>query len=161
MLEPKQHDLAEAEVHAWRGRCLQRFARAEQVVAAALESAREVEDTIKFGHLGGQRLAALKAASDSPTATPKQKLALAKALEKWSEIEAHRAFFAHGVATVLLDKHSNWQVQLDFTDYRLKAVTPRRWNLSKREADAFEARLKDGFDRLSAQVGHFRTRLKA
>ena len=82
-----------------------------------------------------------------------------RTLEAWERVEPQRAYLAHGVATVMLDRQASWHAQFDFTKYQAKNRDPQRWNCSKREAEQFEADLEQGFKNLSAQLGQFRTRL--
>jgi len=94
-------------------------------------------------------------------ATPKQKQAVQAALEAWADVESRRASFAHGVAIALLDKNGTWHVQLDFVAYRSNRADPCRWNLSRSEAESFEARLAEAFKQLSSQLGQVKKRLSS
>jgi hypothetical protein len=153
----KPHDLAAAEINGWRGRCLDLFARGERAVDMALEAVSKLELPMK--PLAGQRLAdVVRLAVEDTGATEKQSSALLLALERWSLINAHRAYLAHGVATVLLDRQGEWHVQFDFVRYQSKRRDQQRWPLSKDEALQFEAELEQAFKAISAQLGQFRKR---
>lgn len=153
------YDIAAGEIDGWRGRCVDLFAKAERAVALALEAACDRDESLTIRHLAGQRLADLiKLVENDDKATEKQRNALRRALDAWERVEPQRAYFAHGVAKVLLDKQGNWHAQFNFTKYQAKSREPQRWNCSKREAEQFETDLEQGFKDLSAQLGHFRKR---
>ena len=154
------HDIAAAEINCWRGRCLDLFAKAEAAVDLALRSAIERGMAASMKHLTGQRLAEIVSlASSEARATDRQKQALIASLENWQALYAKRNFFAHGVATVLMDRHGRWSVQLDFWVYRTGREILERWSWNKDEALQFEADLEQCFKALSAQLGCFRSRL--
>jgi N-acetylglutamate synthase-like GNAT family acetyltransferase len=155
----KPHDLAAAEINGWRGRCLDLYARGERSVDHSLELASRCDGIPAMKPLAGQRLAeVLRLAVEEPGTTEKQSTGLLLALERWSGINAQRAYLAHGVATVLLDRQGAWHAQFDFVRYQGKRREPQRWALSKNEALQFEAELEQAFMVLSAQLGHFRKR---
>nr|WP_166177670.1 hypothetical protein [Altererythrobacter segetis] len=157
----KRHDLASAEIDGWRGRCLDIFARGERAVSLALEAARAKDGTLKIKHLAGQRMSDLAEIVSAEKATLKQTRAIQTALESWAQVEGRRAYFAHGVVTVLLNEQGIWHVQLDFAAYRSSRVEDHRWNLSRSEADAFEAQLIEAFAELSRELGQLKKRLSA
>ena len=159
---PKPHDIAAGEIDAWRGRCLDWFAKGERAIALTLEAAAKNDAALTIRHLAGHRLADLaKLAAGDGKATERQAKALSGALEAWRQIESRRAFIAHGVATVLMDRNAKWYVQLDFSNYQAKSTERLRWTSSKDEAEQFETELEQGFKGLSAQLGQFRKRLSS
>ena len=115
--------------------------------------------TIK--HLAGQRTADLEWLTRNETGTVKQRQALSNALAGWAELEARRAYIAHGVVTVRVDKNGLWRARVDFTAYRNGPGEKCRWSFSRTEADDFEMSLERGFRALSAQLGQLRKRLAA
>src|SRR5207253_8441880 len=100
----KPLDQATAEIAGWRGRCLDLFARGERAIGQALE-VRAAEAGAKINHLAGQRVAQLEKIAASREATAKQRLAYDTAVAAWKDVDARRAFLAHGIATALLDRH--------------------------------------------------------
>ena len=157
---PKPHDIATGVISSWRGRCLDFFARGERSVDMALELVSSRDASLSMKPLAGQRLAdVVRLAVEEGGATEKQSTGLLLALERWSSINAKRAYLAHGVTTVLLDRHGDWHVQFDFIRYHAKRRDAERWACSKEEALQFEAALAEAFKALSAQLGHFRKRL--
>jgi hypothetical protein len=156
----RPYDQATAEIAGWRGRCLDLFARGERAIGSALETSGRDPDS-KINHLAGQRMVQLERVAASPEATGKQRQAFDAARTAWKEVDAKRAYLAHGVATPLLDKNGAWQVRLDFTDYRGSKLERRQWTASRSEAYDFEARLASAFKLMSAQLGQLRKRKSA
>lgn len=148
-------------VDAWRGECLNYFARTEAAVARALESAREAGKIDKIRHLAGQRLVDLIELSKSSGATMKQVAALTTALEDWREVEGKRLFLAHGVLSQYFDHQHGWLALFDLTTYRGKQSESHRWAIKDAEAKLFLDELKNAFKALSGQLGHFRMRMKS
>jgi hypothetical protein len=155
----KPHDIASAHIDTWRGRCLDFFARGERAVGQLLEAAIVAGRPVKLRHLGGQRLADSTAFAETCGGTAKQVAALRLSLQSWQAVEARRSFFAHGVATTLLDKNGRWFVTLDFIAYRSNSPVPERWTLSGSEAAEFEERLSEAFVALARELGQLKTRL--
>jgi hypothetical protein len=156
----KPHDLAAGEINGWRGHCLDVFAKAERAIASTLEVANAQDCSITLRHLAGHRLADLAKLAMSRSATnDKQCKVLLEALDAWLAVESKRAFLAHGVATVLIDRLGSWHVQLDFTKYQGKGLERLRWTCSKEEATQFEEELQAEFKRLSTHLGQFRKNL--
>jgi hypothetical protein len=158
----KPHDMAAGQINSWRGHCLDLFAKAERAIASALEAACDKNPSLTIKHLAGHRLADLaRIVTDTGTANEKRSKALLDALAAWQCVDAKRAFLAHGVSTVLLDRHGAWHVQLDFTRYQSKRRDRERWSLSELEAAQFEDDLEQKFKLLSTQLGQFRKGLTA
>ena len=145
---------------AWRGQCLQLFARAERCVAETLECAQELDAKVPLRHLAGQRL---KDFSDlaASNGTLKEVAALTNAIDRWRLVEEKRLFLAHGVSLEARDKSGEWVVLLDTKVYSAKQKEQRRWTVTQDEAVQFQAELTDAFKALSSQAGQFRRRLKA
>ena len=158
----KPHDLAADEINGWRGRCLDLFARGERTIDLALETALTGAPGLAMKHLAGHRLADLaKLVSEEKTATEKQKQSLQSSLDSWLASNTKRAFLAHGVTTVLLDRHGDWHAQFDFVRYQGKQRQAERWSCSKHEAWDYERLLERSLILLSSQLGHFRKRICA
>ena len=158
----KPHDVAAGEIDGWRGRCLDLFAKAERAVAVTLEAVAARDPLLSIKHLAGHRMVDLnKLAASEDGATEKQSKALLAALDAWPGLEGKRTFLAHGITTVLLDRHGSWQARFDVTNYRPNKRERLNWTCSKDEALEFEALLEQAFKALSAQLGQFRKRLPA
>jgi hypothetical protein len=155
----RSHDLARTQIDAWRGRCLDLFARGETAVAGALIALSKVDQKVCFPHLAGQRLAELEKVLAALEPTKKQAEALGAATNNWRELCAERAYFSHGVVTELITRRGEWHARLDFAAFKAKQATPQRRVWSRTEADTLQAELQMGFEALSRELGHVRSRL--
>ena len=156
-----EHEIARAEIDAWRGRCLDQFAIGEARVGQTLQQAVEAGRAAKLPHLAGQRLESLIALIEQEKLTKKQSLAIGGSLERWKLVEQNRVCLAHGVVTELLDQSGNWFAQFDWVIYKSKAAAPCRQTFSKAEALSLESDLKDIGTSLSRQLGQIRKQLSA
>ena len=153
---PKPHDLACAEIAAWRGRCLDLFAKGERSVSQALEVLRACDPSIKIKHLASQRLNDLVGVTSALTLTGKQRKSLDSALKAWEAVDARRKLFAHGVATPLLDKQGSWHIRFDFIVFPQAELV--QWTASRAEANEFESDLTTAFKALSTELGQLKKR---
>lgn len=153
---PKLHDLAKAEIDAWRGRCLNIFARGEKAVTDCITGALVTSPEFRLEPLAGQRLNTLEKLAEKHSGTEAQKVALSKAIIEWRRNDEKRPFFSHGVATELLDRKGLWHLRLDFIAIQKGKSEPRRLTLSKVEAEELEKSLHAAFKTLSGQLGQFR-----
>ncbi|WP_394730287.1 hypothetical protein [Altererythrobacter sp. GH1-8] len=156
----KPHDLAKTEIEAWRGRCLNIFARGEKAVTESLASARETSSNLRLEPLAGQRLNTLAKLDEDHCSTEKQKAALRNAVALWREHDEKRPYFSHGITAEFLDRKGEWHVQIDFVAVQKGACEPQRLIWSKQEAETFEASLQNAFNRLAVELGQLRKRLK-
>lgn len=100
-------------ITAWRGRCLDLFARSEAAVTETLLALAAVEGrgaSVKLPHLVGQRYDALASATGPGGAFEEEGKAAAGALEKFRGHDSLRTAIAHGVFTVTLDQHGRWHL---------------------------------------------------
>jgi hypothetical protein len=155
----KPHDLAKAEIDAWRGRCINIFSRGEKAVTDCLTAASEGKPPVRLEPLAGQRLNSLERLVGEHEATKAQKDALISAIATWRLHDEKRPTFSHGVATELLDRHGVWHVQFDFVAVTKAAGLAYRVTYSKSEAEIFEKSLHDAFTKLAGQLGQLRKRL--
>lgn len=157
---PRPHDLAKAEIDAWRGRCMNIFARGEKAVTDSLLTASGGTAVPRLDPLAGQRLNSLEKLVEAHEATKPQKGALLDAIAAWRLHDEKRPLLSHGVATELMDRHGVWHVQLDFIAVQKGVGVPNRATFGKGEAETFEKSLHAAFTRLSQQLGQLRKRLK-
>lgn len=146
-------------VAAWRGQCLNYFARAEQAVGRSLESAAAAGRSVKLRHLAGHRLADLIELVATVESTDRQARAFTAALSEWQEVEPKRQFLAHGVESISTDRDGQWTVLLDVVAYRSSKPSCERWAIKQSEAEVFRRRLADAFTVLGGQLGQLRKRL--
>ncbi len=154
-----QHQIARAEIDAWRGCCLDLYARTEQAVGKTLEQAISNGKELKLAHLAGQRFDTLQELAETEPATTKQREALVLAISSWRRVESERFLLAHGTVQELIDRRGDWHVRFDAQIYKTGKSTPTQWCLSKSEAMNLRDTLETRFKALSGQLGHFRKRL--
>jgi hypothetical protein len=154
----RPHDLAKAEIDAWRGRCLNIFARAEKAITETLALLRETDPTLPFEPLAGQRFNTLDKIALRCPATGAQQKGLQDALIAWRELDVLRPFFSHGIVTEMIGRTGQWHIQLDFIAVKKGQCQPQRLNWSNAEALEFEERLYGTFKRLTNQLGLLRKR---
>lgn len=156
----KPHDLAKAEIEAWRGRCLNVFARGEKAVTDSLICASTSSCAPRLEPLAGHRLNSLAKLVAAHDATKPERELLCAAIAEWRRHDEKRPLFSHGVATELLDRHGLWHAQIDFLAVHKGAATPVRATFTKPEAEQFETNLHQAFTKLAGQLGQFRKRCK-
>ena len=149
----------EIEIAAWRGECLNFFARTEAAVSKSLDDAFSAGKVTKIRHLAGQRLADLAELSEQISGTNKQLAAFSNALRTWQSVESKRQFLAHGTL-MIAQGQQGWVAIFDLTTYRGSERSAERWTVTQAEASEFLESLKDAFKRLSGQLGHFRKRIE-
>ncbi len=155
----RPHDLAKVEIDAWRGRCLNVFARAERAVTETVLLLREGDTKILLEPLAGQRFSALEKLAPIVPGTEAQEKGLQSALLAWRDLDTKRPFFSHGVVTELVGRTGQWHVQLDFLAVRKGQCEAKRLNWSGEEAAAFEVKLHAAFKGLTNQLGQLRRRI--
>ena len=155
----RTHEIAKAEIEAWRGRCLNTFSRAERSVTETLETIFSNGTKALLEPLAGQRLNTLEKLAGKYQATDAQKAALVSALSGWRSLDVRRPFFSHGIATELIDRNGQWHVQFDFIAVQKSMPQAQRLNWSQDEAARFEDNLHRAFSTLSSQLGQFRKRI--
>lgn len=156
----KPHDLAKAEIDAWRGRCLNVFSRGERAVTDSLLLAHQKSPNLRLEPLAGQRLNTLEKLASEHCATEALRTAIQAAIRGWRLYDEERPFFSHGVAIELVDRLSRWHVQVDYIAVQKGVGEPRRRTWSKAEAEGFEKGLHQAFSALSGQLGQLRKRME-
>ena len=121
-------DAARDAAAAWRGRCLDVFARSEVAVTETLLVLRAVNgrgEAIKLPHLAGQRYEALSTAICAGGAFAGEGKAASAALLAFRQHDALRNILAHGAFTVTLDQHgrSLSRARSRFTAMTLRAIS--------------------------------------
>ncbi|TPL72298.1 hypothetical protein [Mesorhizobium sp. B2-3-15] len=149
-------------VNAWRGRCLDLFARSESAVSETLlVLANNTRNgaVAKLPHLVGHRFAEL-AALIGPTGTfASEGKASAAALLAFHPHEGLRASLAHGVGKVVLDQQGSWLLVLRTLTFRSKQPERTVLVIEQNEADEIVKSLQTAGRRLVAELGNLRRAL--
>jgi hypothetical protein len=153
------HDIARAEIEAWRGECLDLFAKGDGLIGTLLALALDKGHEIHLPQLSVQRtmeairLVALVGGTDEEIEDA------GKALDDWQAIESRGELLAHGTITEVLDREGNWHALIDTVTYRAGKLNRGRWAVGQLETEEFRQQIVGGFNRLKAQLGHVRLRL--
>ena len=146
---------------AWRGRCLDVFARREAAVTEALLVLAAVDGpgaSLKLPHLVGQRYDALSNAIGADGAFADEGKAAVEALAGFRKHDAFRTQISHGVFTVTLDHRGQWHLVARVLALRTGRASRDLFVTEQAEAAAvLEALEKDG-SRLRSALGQLRHR---
>ncbi len=153
-----QHDLARAEIEAWRSECLDTFAQGEVLIGALLVLAREAGIRVQLHSLAVQRTVEAVRMIDLLGEDTEAKDASA-VLASWQGLESRSEILAHGVSTETVDREGSWYALFDMISYRGNRAAKGRWAVSRAEAEAFQQELEHSFLILKQQLGAIRLEL--
>lgn len=143
------HKQANAEVDAWRGRCVRHFAKVEQAIARFL--AANDPQTPAIGHGLGCRLKQFAAfLNKAPPATK----SLGKSLRDMETNKAIREAIVHGDGTVYLSDQGAWLWDCEYLNAR--DPNPHRKTFRMVEAAKIEADLERWVRSLCDGLDHYR-----
>ena len=128
-----------SEVNAWRGACLQCFARAEAAVTDALLFLSGVGQrgaAVQLRHLTGQRLEDIAQAIGPGGPFAAEGGAAHEALASFRIYESLRAHLAHDVARIALERNGAWVVV--FRHLSIRSRTAHRSTMALEQAGAAE-----------------------
>jgi len=148
-------DTARDAVTAWRGRCMDLFARSEAAVTQTLidlAAAQRIGVSIKLPHLVGQRFDALSAAIG-----PEGDFAdVGKVAAGFRQHDAFRTYITHGVFTVTLDQHGRWHLGARVLALRSGRESREVFVTEQSEAAEILVKLEKDSSRLRSSLGQFR-----
>lgn len=153
-----------SEVNAWRGACLQCFARAEAAVTEALlflRGAGQRGGAVQLRHLTGQRLEDIGLAIGPGGPFETEGSAAYEALTKFRTYEVLRAHLAHDVARIALERNGSWVVV--FRHLSIRGRTAHRSTIALEQAEAGEtlADLKRKTQQLDTALTNLRRTIEA
>ena len=152
------HDLARAEIEAWRSECLDLFAHGEVLIGALLELARDAGIRVSLYQMAAQRTVEAVRMIDMLGDETDAKDASA-VLASWQSLESRSEILAHGVSTETVDRDGSWYALFDMISYRSNRATRGRWAVSRAEAEAFLQELEHSYIILKSQLGAIRMEL--
>lgn len=152
------HDLARAEVEAWRSECLDIFAQGEVLIGTLLELARDAGIRVRLHEHSEQRTVEAVRLADM-LAGKTEAVDASAVLGAWQGLESRCALLAHGVATETVDRAGNWFALFDMVTYRGDRAARGRWTVSREEAEAFLQELDHSLIVLKHQLGCMRLEL--
>jgi len=154
-----QHDVARAEIEAWRGECLDLLAQGEAMIGALLELALERHYEIELDARASQRtleamrLLELIGGSDEEIKNGVDALVL------WQNVESRGELLSHGQLTETLDRKGRWYAIVDMVTYRAGKPHKGRMVANRDDADEFSKQLTRAHTKLKLQLGCARLRL--
>lgn len=152
------HDLARAELEAWRAECLDLFAQGEILIGTLLELAREAGYRVNLYPVAVQRTLEASRLVDMLGENTEARDA-GPVLASWQSLESRRDLLASGVVTETLDRAGNWYALFDMISYRGNGAVRGRWAVSRNEAEAFLQELEHSYIILKSQLGAIRMEL--
>ena len=153
------HDIARAEIEAWRGECLDLLAQGEAMVGALLELGRERGHAVELHDSSAQRtLEAMRLVEAIGGSEEEIRDAFA-ALALWQGVESRAELLSHGRMTEALDRKGQWYAVIDMVTYRAGKPHKGRWVVNRDDADEFHKQLNRAHTKLKLQLGCARLRL--
>ncbi|TIP06451.1 MAG: hypothetical protein E5X72_01665 [Mesorhizobium sp.] len=157
-----QWPIALTAANAWRGRCLDIFARSEAGVSETLLMLANMSrqgGIVKLPHLVGQRFEELAVLIGPTGAFASEGTATAAALSAFRQHEHLRSSLAHGVGKVVLDRQGNWLLVLRTLAFRSKLPQRTVLVIEQSEADQIVKSLQTTGGRLVSELGNLRRAL--
>lgn len=148
--------------NAWRGRCLDLFARSEAAVSETLlvMANRSSNGTVaKLPHLVGHRFEELATLIGPTGVFAAEGNASAAALSAFRPHEGLRASLAHGVGKVVLDQQGNWLLVLRTLTFRSKQPERTVVVIEQNEADEIVKSLQSAGRKLVSELANLRCAL--
>ncbi len=146
------HEIAHAEVEAWRGECLSICAKGQALIGRLLELARASGKRVRLLDKAQHRTVEAMRLADLMTGETQAEDADA-VLSQWQSLESRCELLASGVATETVDRSGNWFAMFDLASYRSGRVVRGRWTVSREEAESFLQELDHSFTMLNQQLG--------
>jgi len=153
------HDLARAEIEAWRSECLDLFAQGEILIGALLELARDSGLRVNLYPVAAQRTVEAVRMIDILIGDNTEAKDASAVLASWQGLESRSEILAHGVCTEVVDREGNWYGLFDMISYRGNRAARGRWAVSRAEAEAFLQELDHSSIILKSQLGAIRLEL--
>jgi hypothetical protein len=154
-----QHDIARAEIEAWRGECLDLTAQGEAMIGALLELALERGFEIELDPRAAQRtLEAMRLIELIGGSDEEMKNAI-EALVLWQGVESRGELLSHGMLTETLCRKGQWYAIIDMVTYRAGKPHKGRWVVGRDDTEEFAKQLNRAHTKLKLQLGLARLRL--
>ena len=146
---------------AWRGRCLDVFARSEAVVTETLLVLVSVDGrgSLKLPHLVGQRYDALSGSIGSGGAFAEEGKTAAEAVSRFRKHDAFRTQISHGVFTVTLDHRDQWHLVARVLALRTGRASRELFVTQQAEAAVIVESLEKDGSRMRTALGQPSTQL--
>ncbi len=157
--DPDIWKCATTEVNAWRGGCLQAFARAEAAVTETLLCLSSVAGTgacVQLRHTLGQKLEDLAQAIGPGGGFEAEGRAAQAVIERFRAFESLRVQLAHDVARISLERKGAWVVVFRRVSIRNHIAERDATVYSQPDAARIRSELKQASQRLEAALATLR-----
>lgn len=142
-------------VNAWRGRCLNAFARAEYAVTEALDRlSRDGQHgaLVRLPHLVGQRFEALAAAIGPEGPFASDGAQAFAALQAFREHDIVRAPLCHGLGKITVDQSGRWTLVVRMTAFKSRRAERSTFVWEEDEAKRVADGIHGDAQRLQAKL---------
>jgi hypothetical protein len=153
------HDIARAEIEAWRGECLDLFAQGEAMIGALLELGLAKKFKVQLSQYASQRTLEAMQLIDMIGGSEAEVKDATDALFVWQGVESRGELLAHGTSRTTLDRDGHWYAVIDMVTYRAGKPNRGRWVVNQAESEDFLKQLGKAFTKLKLQLGCTRLRL--
>ena len=153
------HDVARAEIEAWRGECLDLFAQGEAMIGALLELGLQKKFEIRLDQYAAQRTLEAMRLIDLIGGSDAEVKDAGDALLRWQGVESRGELLAHGTSKTTLDRDGHWYAVIDMVTYRAGKANRGRWVVNQAESEDFLKQLGKATTKLKLQLGCARLRL--
>lgn len=143
------------EICSWRGRCMNLYARSDEIVCETLMVAEAAGHAIDLTLPPHEQLGVLRDLAEAETGGPGNRSAVMRAIDAWSRLGLRRPFVATGVVTPLLQNRERWHARFDAMVSTGGSVKVEQWIADKIEAEAFEEVLDAAYTMLSVELEQF------
>lgn len=151
------------EICSWRGRCMNLYARSDELIAETLMMAEAAGHPVDLTLPAHEQLGILRdiaeAETDPADRDAGKRTSTVRAIDAWSKMGARRPFVVGGVITALMQNRERWHARFDAMTGSGASVKIDQWVADKIEAEAFEAVLDAAYTLLSIELEQFQNRL--
>ncbi|HSG33844.1 MAG TPA: hypothetical protein VLA37_04855 [Sphingomonadaceae bacterium] len=153
------HEIARAEIEAWRGECLDLFTQGEAMVGAVLELAQKRGYEVQLHQFASQRTLEVMRLVDMVGGTDEETQDANTAILAWQAVESRGEMLAQGTVKTALDRNQQWYAIIDIVTYRGGKANKGRWVVNRPETEEFQKQLFRAFAKLKIQLGCLRLRV--
>lgn len=145
------------EICSWRGRCLNLYARSDELVCETLMVAEAAGHAVDLTLPVHEQLIALRELAEAETGGDGKRSSVVRALDAWTKLAVRRPFVVTGVVTALMQNRERWHARFDAMTGEGDSVKIEQWVADKIEAEAFEEVLDAAYGVLSIELEQFQS----
>ncbi|WP_066559230.1 hypothetical protein [Croceicoccus bisphenolivorans] len=145
------------EICSWRGRCMNLYARSDEIVCETLMVAEAAGHAVDLTLPPHEQLGTLRDLAEAETGGNGKRSNVVRAIDAWTKLGARRPFVVNGVVTALMQNRERWHARFDSMVGEGESVKIDQWIADKIEAEAFEEVLDAAYTLLSVELEQFQT----